>query len=807
MIYAGIFLASLSAITYEIALTRVFSISLSYHFAFMVISIAMLGLALSGTVLSLLGLRAPAAGTACHEKGLRAPAILGRLKSERALGWYLLMLSASMTLCYGLSNLIPFDPGRLTWQGMELLYIPLYYLLLSIPFFFFGLAVSTAYALRSGQAGLVYGADMVGAGAGSLCVLGLMAWAGPEGAVPAASAMSAGGAFLLGKRKTGGAVFLAAVSILILNPAFLSPRMSPYKGLSLALAYPGARHIKTYHSGFSRVDVFESPMARFAPGLSLKFRDGLPPQLGLSVDGSELNAVTKASGGMEFLDYLPSALPYKLRHNPDVLVVEPKGGLPVLLARRNNARTLMSVDSNPLIIDILRGDLSEFSGGIYAKNTYKVLARSTAIVQGPVGPFDIIDISLMGATPAGLFGIAEDYRFTVEAMKEYIARLKPDGLLSLSMFIIPPPRTEFRLLATAIDALDELGIKDTGRHIAAIRSWGTVTLLIRRSPFTKEEITEIKEFSSALGFDLVYYPGVREEETNIHVTMPGNEYFHAFRRLIDPEEREGFLKGYIFDIAPVRDESPFFHHYLRWDRLVDVYRLVGRKWQFFLEVGYLLPVIFLQAVVLSLIIIILPVIRGAAIGGSGTAATATYFGALGLGYMFVEVALIQKAILPLEQPAYAVALVLAAMLISSGAGGFLSERFSVLRTSYPIALLSVLAGLSGFFLTGLMEAASAYPFAVKAVFLTALIFPLGFLMGIPFALGMRTLGSKSPALIPWAWAVNGCFSVLGPVLAAMLAMALGFKWVLWLGAGAYATAFIVMRRWVLPVRNTLRRRP
>ncbi|MBI4824708.1 MAG: hypothetical protein HY805_10865 [Nitrospirae bacterium] len=781
-LFIGIFLCSFSAISYEITLTRIFSISLSYHFAFMVVSIAMLGIALSGTILS----------------------IYPRLKDLSRLGLYSILLSVSIPLSYLLSNQLPFDPVRLSWEKVAFLYILAYYAVLSIPFFFFGMIMSTAFSLKSKESGLIYGSDLLGAGLGSISAILIMAWAGPAMSVFFFSAISASGVFVIGRKKAGIVLVALNALFIILSPSFMQIRMSPYKGLQLALQYPDGMHMKTYNSGFSQVDTFRSPAVRFAPGLSLKYLDSLPEQIGLSIDGGDITAITRPDSKAGFLNFLPSSLPYELRENADVLIVEPKGGLHVILSRHYSSKNIYKVDSNPLVIDVIRKDLGEFSEGIYDENTYKGLARS--YLRASEKTFDIIDISLMSSMPSGVFGIAEDYRFTVEAFREYLSHLKPKGILSLSLFIIPPPRTELRLLNTAIRAIEDEGIRDVENRIACIRSWGSICMLINRSPFSPSEINVIKDFSKARNFDLIYYPGIKEEESNVYVKMPSNEYYKAFKRLIH-EDRESFRRDYIFDISEVYDDNPFFNYYLKAKNLIEIYKVMGRKWQYFIDEGGILLVIFIQVVFISIIVISLPLLfsKGSHglprnLGGTIAPASLSYFALLGIGFMFVEVPLIQKMILPLEQPSYAVAIVLCSVLIGSGAGSLLSVRYKSLRSTYVLIGLSAVIALLSLLLPYYVLAISAYSLPLKVLLLFLLIMPLSFLMGIPFPLGITTLGSPSEKsseghsfLIPFAWAVNGCFSVLSPILSQMTAMTFGFRWVMWLGAGAYAMAFIVLR--------------
>jgi hypothetical protein len=786
----------------------------------MIISIAMLGIGASGTLLSL----------------------YPKLRNPSFIGTYCLLVGFGISLSYLVSNTIPFDVVKLQWSKTQLLTIGLYYLLLSLPFFFTGLTVASAFSSFSGRSSLLYGADLLGAGMGSLGVLSLMTVSGPQQAVFVLSSVAAGASLFVLSRKwtvVPSILILINLSILVLRPSFAEPWMSPYKGLQVGLRYPGAEHLKTYDSPFSRIDLFKSPAVRFAPGLSLRYLEKLPPQIGFSIDGGDINAITAAEDrkSLDFLSYLPSALPYELGRKDDVLILDPKGGLPVLVARYYGSKRIKKIESNPLLIKVIKSDLKELSGDIYSRDTWGGLGRWW--LQSHEKGFDLVDLSLMGALPSGSFGISEDYRFTVEAFKEYLHHLKPGGFLSFHLFIIPPPRIELRLLCTMITALEETGVKAPERQIAAIRSWGSICLLLKKTPLTWTEIETIKRFSKDRRFDLIHAPGIREAETNIYVRMPSNEYFHTFRRILNPETRESFIDDYLFDIRPVRDESPFFNYYLKLRKIKPLYRAMGEKWQFFIEEGYLLPAVFIQVLFLSLILVLLPALAkrpskeeiaspltdpAARNDGPETGKAAakgiilhlelnlnlnlnllslSYFAFLGLGFMFVEIPMIQKMILSLENPSYAVAIVLTSLLIGSGTGSLLSDRIPGLgKTSVPL-VISIILLVYGFVLPFLAIRISPLPMSLKIPSVFFFLLPLGLLMGIPFPTGLKRLGMRDPSLIPWAWAINGCLSVLAPLLAMMMAMITGFKAVLWAGSGAYLLAFLTS--FSLPLQSSEQR--
>jgi spermidine synthase len=599
---------------------------------------------------------------------------------------------------------------------------------------------------------------------------------------------------------------LASLALLLLQPEFSRLNISPYKGLEAALRYPGAHHIRTYYSPEARIDTFRSPAARFAPGLSLKYLEPLPEQTGIAVDGDDISAVTDASDPtkLAFLSFLPAALPYEAGPRGRVLVLDPKGGLHLLLAWRYGAGDVIGLESNPLLATVTR-ELTANSSDRPRSRLLTGSARSW--LMGGQETFDLIDIPLQGAGPSAAFGMAEEYRLTVEAFREYLSHLRPGGAICVNLFLLPPPRMELRILATAATALEELGVRDASRHIAVLRSWGSLSILMKRSPLSATEIAKIRRFARERWFDLVSLPGLAPEESSVFVRLPSDDYFRACAALLSPDGRASFTAGYLFDIAPVRDDAPFFNHFLRLGNIRETYRVMGGKWQFFLEQGYLFPAILLQALLLSALLILVPSLaggRGSRGRNSGASPAGSddpharrflpYFALIGIGFMFAEIFLIQKLILPLGNATSALAVVLASLLAGSGAGSLISQRYALLRRPFIAAVCALLIAIYGLLLpeSTTILAMLTPPLRFAAAFIALL--PLGLPMGIPFPLGMRLLGERDPSLIPWAWVINGSFSVLAPVMALMLALATGFATVAFLSAAAYLLASLVLAR-------------
>ncbi|MFN3396586.1 MAG: hypothetical protein ACK4Z9_07315 [Thermodesulfovibrionales bacterium] len=771
-LYLAVFLFSSSAIAFEVSLTRIFSIALSYHFAFMIITVAMLGIGLSGTALS----------------------VYPFLRDIRKVPIYGVLLGLSISISYITSNRLPFDPFIFPYDKTQFLYVFLYCLSVSFPFFFGGLCISTLLSIKSERAGFLYASDLVGAGTGSIIIIILMSRMPPERSIILIPFLAFIGSFLLARGR-GRIIPVLAIILnifFLLSPQITALRVSPYKGLDLALKYPGAEHLKTLYSPFSRIDIFNSPAVRYAPGLSLTYLDPLPYQAGISIDCADLTAVTESTNreSLRFLEHLPASLPYEIGRKDDVLIIEPKGGLQVLLADYYGAGHIFKIEIDPLLIDVVRRDFSAISPGIYDSNTWQGSGRSW--LMGANKSFDIIDISFMGLYHTGSFGIGEDYRFTEEAFVSYMKALKRDGLLSITLFIMPPPRMELRIMNTIIRASEKIGLKEMERATAVIRTWDTITIMIKKSPYSEDELKKIRAFLDKRGFDIVYLPDVREGETNRFIRMAKNDYFTAFKSLLNHNERSAFEASYIFDTSPVTDDSPFFYYFIDLKKMKEIYNAMGKKWHFFLNEG-LLP-FFLLIVITppGAMIVLLPVLS---IKKRPPLYPLLYFALIGTGFMFVEVPLIHRVILPLENPSYAFATVLTSILLWSGIGSILSQKIDKPERPFVLIALFIMIILYDYlFLSVLSDHLYrlSIPYRIIAVFFS--LSALCLLMGIPFPTGIKRLGKMEPEAIPWAWAVNGFFSVLSPILAMILAMNTGFKSVLFVGAVCYLIAFFLPLR-------------
>lgn len=771
-VFPGIFLTTAATLILEISLVRLLAVAQWHHFAFLVVSIALLGYGASGAFLFSL----PRLCNRGKPPNLSRPA------------WF---FSLSTLAAYTIGNQIPFDLARLAWDRWQLFYLLAFCLVYAIPFFFSGLTLSLALTRWSALSGKIYAADLIGGGTGCLLVLALFSLLGGTGAILFSASLSGLAAAVFSRGKKSFSFFhwgWAAIPVLLIvyTPSFLQLAISPYKPLSAALLHPGSRLLETHWNSFSRVDVLESPAVRTAPGLSLQYLDPLPPQMGLCVDAERMNALTRITGDirnreeLRFLAALPGSFPYRAVRPKRVLIFDPMGGVDVLTSLYHEVRETVVLEMNPTIVDLLLGPYASYSGNLYHRQDVRVeIGDGRSFVRGKPPGFDLIVFPLtetLGASSSGLSSLREDYRLTVEAFQDYLGTLNPEGFLAVQLYLLPPPRSELRLVSLVKEAFARSG-KDARNHFLAVRSWGTFSLFIKKSEILPEEIEALKRFCQKWRFDPVYYPGMPSGEANRYNRFPAPIYFRAVQNLLEGDR--DFLNSYPFDLRPATDDRPFFHHFFRFRHWPEIFRLAGEKWQILVEGGFLLPLVFLQALLLSFLLILLPAgwaKKNFRFFHLGDFSWILFFFAIGLAFMFVEISLIQKFILFLGHPVYAVSIIVLSLLVFAGAG----SRISVLVPGAQGLrwMLAVLGGLLIAYALLLSPALSffqGWPLWSRYLLSGLLIAPLGLAMGVPFPAGIRLFGGQKPDFVPWAWCANGCASVLGAILPVLIALGWGFQ--------------------------------
>jgi hypothetical protein len=780
-----LFFTSASVLAYEILLMRLLSISFWHHFAYMVISLALLGFGASGSFLFLLS---------------------GRVY-ERMDAWLILLAGAaslSFPLAFSLAKEIGLDPLQLVWQSTEWVKMLATYLVMAIPFLLSGGIVGIILSAAGRDVPKLYAADLLGAGFGCMAVVPALYLGPPWMLLPLLSgSVLAGAGWCCTRTAWGGKgiLVLPVTGTLVLACYVLLPpvpQIHHTKALPMTMTFPDARVEAERDGPLGLIHVVGSSLIRDVPGLSLNYGlDGkgqegnLPNQKTIFSDGEALSTITRFKGDLnelEHLDFTTMALPYHVRRPKKVLVVGAGGGTDVLLALKENASSITALESNAQVAELMTGPYADFSGHVYSRPGVRLLIREARqFLHVTEDRFDLIQLSLLdsfGGSAAGLYSAAESYLYTTEAFALYLSRLSDSGILAVTRWLKLPPRDSLRVFSTALFALRQAGISHKPEeHLVLIRSWKTSTLLVSRAPFTAGEIEKVMAFCARRSFDVDYFAGIRADMANRYDVQKEAYSFRGATSLAGPES-DRFLRNYLFDVSPTTNDRPYFSHFFRWDKAWTLLKQLRREFLPFVEIGYVLIIATLvQAVVAGGALILLPLIGLRRAGGRAKAGlsarallgTLLYFSSIGFAFMFLEMALLPKYILLLSHPIYSTAVVLGTVLVFAGCGS-LSVRH-VESKSLWVAVTCVCAWV---LIQALAEErlfgwALGWPFGGRLALTAVMVGSLSFFLGWPFPIGLRETSDRFPSLVPWAWGVNGCASVIGAVLGKVISMSVGLR--------------------------------
>jgi len=794
-----VFLVSASAIAYEILLVRLLSIVQWHHFAWMIISLALLGYGVSGTVIAL------------ARRWLEP-------RFELAFSASALLFSITMVSCFLLGQNLPFNALEIVWNPRQFVWLGLLYLVFVLPFGFAASCIGLAFTCRNQQVGNIYFADLVGAGFGALVVIASLFVLQPQQALIllSATALIASAGFMMSRKLRppagwvigAGQVAWLLVLVLLFPADRIELRISEFKGLNQALQVTGARVVAESSSPLGQLTVVESPVVPFrhVPGLSMRSSHAPPDQLAVFTDGDSISTITRVESAPEQLGWLediPPALPYRLLEQPKVLILGAGAGGDVLLALHHGADQVDAVELNPQMIELLRDRYAAYSGRLYQDERVRIhVSEARGFVTRSGEVYDLIQVGLLDSfavSGSGVQSLNESYLYTVEAMQTYLERLEPGGLLAITRWLKVPPRDSLKLVAILLEAMRLSGAAEPGRQLAVIRSWNTVTLLARNGEFTSEEISIIREFARQKSFDTAYYPSMPPDEANRFNQLDQPWLYQGISALISKNAGR-FMDDYKFHIGAATDDRPYFFHFFKWRVLGEVLELRKRGGASLVEWGYLvLTATLVQSLLLGVLLILLPLLLArrdwpVAKGGRMSA----YFFLLGLAFLFVEMAFIQKFILFLSHPLYSVAVVLAGFLVFAGLGSHFSadlevafEKRGYSAVGAAVAAIVLLVFSYLVLLPWIFAQFMGESDAIRMAIALVTIAPLAFCMGLPFPLGLRYAASQVPGFIPWAWGINGFASVISATLATLLAIELGFTFVLLLALFLYVLAAVL----------------
>ena len=837
-LYASVTLASAAVIALQLAIMRIFAVGSWSHFGSLVVSLAMLGFGVSGVALCLAerwfaAHWRTAAGCALASFGPLAVGVDSIAQqipfnaifiiSDPAQKW---RLAANFVL-----YMVPFLAGAL---------------FLGIVFVRAGEAFGRAYfadLVGAGAAGLaMFGAMYVVApedlilaptalaGAAAVCwFIGFRQWLG-LGATLILTAAAA-----IGHLALPGALGIQKLAV------------SDYKGVAYVRRFPDRRPIYRAVSPFGDLQVYASSYLHFAPGLSDNAAFNLPETpadayVGLYLDGDGPTGIMRKlpTSQTAYFRFLPMYYPYVIQSRPNVFIARFGGGISTMVALRSNASSVTVAESNPAELRAFRDQaLRRFTGDMLSE--VRVIPYDGRLfLERTSNRYDVVDLSLTDSTglsnPGG-FPVVEKYDYTEEAMETYIRALKPGGVLAVTVWNKEePPKSVLKLYAAigqAAQAISRTPI--AGSFFVAASYLSTTTVLYRKGGFTAEESKKLTSYTGDMSFDVIYAPGFHFDTakaasvlSDYHriifgdspgVSNPGaaapstDEVAPAQGSGSDPSTEplpstlidrlawwdlvanrwRDFADHYVFDSHPLTDDRPYFAGYVKFGDLIPALSQVDQlqdDWGY-LAIWVTLAVAFAAAVLLVLSPVLL-CWRLAFSRQPGKIGAVIYFACLGLGYMMVEIALLARFVLPLENATVSAATVIAGMLIFSGLGSFAAER---IRQSVHLALPLILGAVAGLlFLYGValdppLRWIGAQPYAARVTFSLALIAPPAFLMGFPMPSAMALLAKQGKSsLFIWAWGINGCCSVLGAAAAPLLAVQMGLSFVLGVSACGYLMA-------------------
>jgi hypothetical protein len=771
----ALFVFSVGLLSLELSYTKIFSVLLWYHFGFLIVSTAMLGFAGAGVALALLGER-----------------------RQRFSFFALITLSAlAVMISYApftaMASSITMSPTAGTMLRLLAIVV-----MLLVPFFLLGMAVSWIIDARRARVGVVYGANLLGSGVGAVLFIFLFDHF-PGDIVPYLNVLLILLAAVLVVQKWSQAVAVAVVALLAVMaiPATLRSPPAPAAQKPLGgVSYPEREVLFSRWSSLARVDIFTNPDWHIVNGAGLwgistkRLKDPkpLPQRLGVVIDASAYTTILRLPQDLSFYEHLPSAYPFQIGQDYDRSVhIGAGGGMDLVAANHYGVEHVDGVEINGLMVDAIRTVFNDFSGGVYAGGLDGVqvhVSEGRSFLERQPDPYDLIQLSgvdTQSSSQAGAFALSENYLYTTEAFVTYLERLTPNGMLHLTRWHLPDKAGKktysLRMMNIAREALETMGLDPKGR-IFYFRGGpqGPITsLAVKTQPFSPEEIKLGYEFVNRNGFRPMIIPG--QTLSNIY-----EEFLYAPR-----EEYDRLVGEYPYIISPPTDNRPFIFELQRFasvfrndDWPVRGYTITGQE---------ILIVLLVELLLVGAALLLLPlrILRKRADVQIPWRANA-YFAAIGFGYITIEIVLSQKLVLYLGHPTYALSVVIAGMLVFSGIASTVSNRAGPKILLWGLVPALVLVG---FGLSPLLDLTLRAGFVPRLLVVIATIAPLAFLMGLPFPLGLQRTHNDA---LPFLWGVNGFFSVVGSVLAVMISINFGFFTVFALAALAYMGAALILRR-------------
>jgi len=776
--YAGIFLVSMSVLVLEFNLTRVLSVSLWYNFAFMVISVALLGTGISGVALNL------------FERLLKIPTDLILTVCSAVYG-------ISVIGSFILMNLIPLDPFSLLSHSEQMIYLPLYYLLITIPFFFAGVVISVLLTKFKSHTNILYFFDLTGAGLGAVVFIICIPILAGNGTMVIIAMMGFLASVIFGIARYKWIAIVSLV-LLISSVTFIVERderlpisTSPNKQFVNILSERPDLKLTTRWNTFSKVDVMideDDPADDYRLYIGI-IDDGnastnIPnvkymPPLSEPLDASNLAFVTKDSAANSF-------------------IIGSAGGGEILTSFYHNIKNVTAVEINGILNDLISNQLAYWTGPLIRGNSNLNLITDEArnVLARQDKQFDVIlsahTISA-SAMASGAMSMVENYILTQQAVNEYINKLTPSGVLYISR-----PETQLPKLITTLRTADPSG--DFKNKISVFRRTpheGTYEyaksylagIVYKKDGYKPADLLGLRNKADKYGMEILY-DGLSDKDS-------------YYKTLAETPDIESAIKSAPTDIRPATDNRPFFDNNIGFSRLnlsnmsevfsQDEQAIMALKDKPVAETTML--VLLFQIIIIAGLLLLVPfLITRKRDGVKADKRFYIYFSLLGAGYIMLQIAMMQKFTLFIGQPVYTMLTVISTMLIASGLGSMFSAK--IFKSGKFVYIFGLIAGLSLFI--GIVSPYIFYGLYSSGLFIrilisVILIFPLGFMLGMPFPLGITSLPDGARGKVPLCWAVNGFFSVTGTAITMIIAMITGFVTIFVLAALIYLAAYLILK--------------
>lgn len=839
---AALFVLSITLIAYELAVMRTFAVGSWSNFGSMVISIALLGNGLAGTLLTFFSERI-------------------RRNADSWLSVTAVLLGPAMAAAHVAAQYVPFNPVMIAVDWTQLVWIGVYYLIYAVPFFIGALFVGAIFVGMQDRIHQLYFWNMVGSGLGGFVILGLMYLLPPDrlvGPLVLLATLVSLACFIeldstgeqlrlpLGRSLISAIVMVVSIGLIAVDGQI---KVSEFKPISYARQYPDAKVVYHSYGPTGEFYAYQSSYFHFAPGLSDNASVNVKQMptnafLGLYIDGDgPIGVMRKLSPAEEaYIDYLPMAAPYLLLHQPNVLLLRLGGAIGVFDALYHKARSVSVVEPDPTLIHMLkdRPYFRKFNGDLLRDpRVHLYNTEPRAFTASTDQRFDLVEIGLIdsvGLSQTGGYPLNENYTYTAEGIDSYLRSLNPNGMLSITVWNrLNPPRNVPKLLTTVTKALEMRGVKDPGSHIFVFDYLlSTATILVKNDPFTQADLNTLLQFCHKTSFEPCYYPGMPSPKKDFNAILkeytdqftpstgtfagsagqgaaatasgagdqaaapteliPEDMYHFTMKWLLDGKAQD-LYKKYFFNIRPATDDRPYYTGYVKPSNIPIVLnnmKDLSEEWGYVLQLGTLgLSVIF------GLLIILIPLAgrwKELFKRQKGTVRVIVYYAALGVGYMMVEIYLIQRLVFFLADPIFSNSIVITAMLVISGIGALVAGRYRGNRRRL-IAYAAIGIALSMIFylaaLPSILDALLGLPLVVKMFLAIIFIAPGAFFLGMPFPTGLSTLSENRSGLLPWAWGMNGALSVTGTALARLVSISWGFSVVLVTVIALYLLALLV----------------